>query len=130
MVGNVAVSVHLPLYLGVAGMLASSAWALVDQLRWSRTGFAVPAAFAGSLIQTAGETWHACSHLQLTTHIAPIAFAVSFIGMVIVIAALVAGRHESRRRAREMGEGRRVAPQSLTPRAAAHRVGRQTGGHP
>jgi hypothetical protein len=101
-------TVHLPLYFGVAGMLVSSAWALVDHLKRRETGLAIPVAFAGALIQTAGETWHAYSHLQLTTHIGPSAFAVSFIGMVIVIAALVADSRSGRRRAAGIGEGRRA----------------------
>ena len=102
-------TVHLPLYFGVAGMLVSSTWGLIDHLRRSETGLAIPGAFVGSLIQTAGETWHAYSHLQLTTHTGPIAFSVSFIGMVIVAAALVAGRRGDRRRAAGVGERRRAA---------------------
>jgi len=102
-------TVHLPLYLGVAGMLVSSAWALVDHLRRSESGLTIPVAYAGSLVQTAGETWHAYSHLQLTTHVGPIAFTLSFIGMVIVAAALVADRRKSRRHAADIGAGRRTA---------------------
>jgi len=102
-------TVHLPLYLGVAGMLVSSTWALVDHLRRSERGLAIPVAFVGSLIQTAGETWHAYSHLQLITHMGPIALSVSFIVMVIVAAALVAGRRADRPRAAEVGERRRAA---------------------
>ncbi len=102
-------TVHLPLYIGVVGMLLSSTWALVDQLRRSETGVAVPVAFAGSLVQTAGETWHAYTHLQLTMHSGPIAFTVSFFGMLIVTSALALGGRRGPWRAARDGEGRRSA---------------------
>jgi hypothetical protein len=101
-------TVHPPLYIGVAGMLLSSAWALVDWLVRARRGIAVPVAFGGALVQTAGEAWHAYSHLQLTTHVGPIAFTVSFVGMVIVASALVHGRRR-RGRVPEHAERRRAA---------------------
>ena len=101
-------TVHLPLYIGVLGMLVSSAWAFVEQRRRRETGRAVPVAFMGALVQTAGESWHAYSHLQLSTHVGPIAFTVSFIGMLIVASALVFGRH-SGPRAITTGERRRTA---------------------
>ncbi|HEV8438552.1 MAG TPA: hypothetical protein VGT40_10700 [Methylomirabilota bacterium] len=102
-------TVHLPLYIGVVGMLLSSAWALVDQLKRSEIGVAVPVAFVGSLVQTAGESWHAYTHLQLTTHSGPIAFTVSFFGMLIVACALVLGWRRGRRRVASGVEGRRAA---------------------
>jgi hypothetical protein len=78
-------------------MLVSSSWALIDQLKRSETGRAVPVAFMGALVQTAGESWHAYSHLQLETHVGPLAFTVSFIGMLIVVSALVVGRRRGPR---------------------------------
>src|SRR5687768_16260896 len=89
-------TVHLPLYIGVLGMLLSSAWALIEQRTRHETGLAIPVAFFGALVQTAGETWHAYSHLQLSTHIGPIAFTVSFAGMIIVAAALWLDRRHRR----------------------------------
>jgi hypothetical protein len=44
-----------------------------------------------------GESWHAYSHLQLTTHVGPLAFSVSFVGMLIVLGALIVGGRQARR---------------------------------
>lgn len=90
-------TVHLPIYIGVVGVLLSTAWALVDQVRRSRTGIALPLAFAGALVAATGEAWHAYTHLQLTTHHGPVAWIVALVGFVTVIVALVfAGRHGRR----------------------------------
>ncbi|MGH7318214.1 MAG: hypothetical protein ACRELA_01080 [Candidatus Rokuibacteriota bacterium] len=90
-------TVHLPLYLGVVGVLLSTAWAVVDRVRRSRTAIALPLAFAGALVATTGEAWHAYTHLQLTTHSGPVAWTVALIGFITVIVALVlAGRHGRR----------------------------------
>jgi cytochrome bd-type quinol oxidase subunit 2 len=87
-------TVHLPLYIGVVGVLLSTAWALADQVRRAHTGVALPLAFAGAVVATTGEAWHAYSHLRLTTHSGPVAWTVALIGFVTVIVALVAaGRH-------------------------------------
>lgn len=64
-------TVHLPIYIGVLSVLVSTAWALVDQMRRSKIGVALPVAFAGALVSTAGESWHAYTHLQLSTHSGP-----------------------------------------------------------
>jgi hypothetical protein len=47
-------TVHLPIYIGVLSVLVSTAWALVDQMRRSKIGLALPVAFAGALVSTAG----------------------------------------------------------------------------
>jgi hypothetical protein len=48
-------TVHLPIYIGVLSVLVATAWALVDQIRRSKVGIALPAAFAGALVSAAGE---------------------------------------------------------------------------
>jgi hypothetical protein len=84
-------SVHLPLYLGVLAVLITTGWALVER----RSGSAV--AFAGALLSTAGEAWHAFIHLRLSTKGGPVAEGVAVIGFVVVITAVwVGGREEQR----------------------------------
>ena len=90
-------TVHLPLYIGVLSVLVTTAWALVDQMRRSKTGVALPVAFAGALVSTAGEIWHAYTHLQLSTHSGAIAGITSSFGFIVVVTALwLAGRHARR----------------------------------
>ena len=93
-------TVHLPIYLGVAALVITTAWALVDQVRRGRRGVAAPLACVGGLLAAAGEGWHAYSHLQLTTHMGPVAFFVGFIGMLLVLGALIAGGRAERRERR------------------------------
>ena len=86
-------SVHLLLYVGVVSVLLSTGWALLDQLRRAERGLALPVAFAGAILSTAGEVWHAYEHLQLSiTHSAAIAGSTAFIGLGIIVAALWASR--------------------------------------
>src|SRR5712692_6066560 len=75
-------TVHLPLYLGVLSVVITS-------------GSAV--AFAGALLSTAAEAWHASIHLRLSARGGPIAEGVAMIGfIVVVIAVWVSGRQERR----------------------------------
>ena len=84
-------TVHLPLYLGVLSVVITSGWAFVER----RSGSAV--AFAGALLSTAAEAWHASIHLRLSTRGGPIAEGVAMIGfIVVVIAVWVGGRQERR----------------------------------
>jgi hypothetical protein len=53
-------SVHLLLYSGVVSVLLSTGWALLDQLWRGEYSLALPVAFAGALLSTAGEGWHSC----------------------------------------------------------------------
>src|SRR5262249_24822240 len=88
-------TVHIPIYGGVLWVLRTTAWALIDRAGRPPIGAAFPVAFVGALISTAGEAWHAFSHLQLSTHTAPIAGGVSFVGLVIVATAMwVSGRRD------------------------------------
>jgi uncharacterized BrkB/YihY/UPF0761 family membrane protein len=92
-------TVHIPIYVGVLCVLLTTAWALIDQARRPPIGAAFPVAFVGALVSTLGEAWHAYRHLQLDTHGAPIAGAVSFAGFLVVAAAMwVSGRRDRRRK--------------------------------
>jgi FtsH-binding integral membrane protein len=102
-------TVHLPLYIGVLSVFVSTAWALIDQMRRSKIGVALPVAFAGALVSTAGEIWHAYTHLQLSTHSGPIAGITSSLGFIVVVTALwLAGRHDRRAAADHVYERRRA----------------------
>lgn len=90
-------TVHLPIYLGVVAMVATTAWVLVDHVRRARRGVAIPLAVVGALLAAAGEGWHAYSHLRLSTHMGPLAFGVGFLGMLILLGALIASGRSARR---------------------------------
>ena len=81
-------TVHVPIYIGVVAVLLTTAWTLVDRMRQSRAGMALPIAFAGAVVSAAGEGWHAYSHLQLSTHSGPIAEFTSIFGLIIVATAV------------------------------------------
>ena len=88
-------SVHLPLYIGVLAVLLTTLWALIAQVRQSRTGIALPVALLGALVAAAGEGWHAYTHLQLSTHSAAIAGTTALLGFIVVVTAVwQAGSHE------------------------------------
>jgi uncharacterized BrkB/YihY/UPF0761 family membrane protein len=92
-------TVHLPIYVGVLSVLVTTAWALVDQIRRSKIGVALPVAFAGALVATAGEIWHAYTHLQLSTHSGPIAGITAVFGFIVVVTALWLATYHGRREA-------------------------------
>jgi uncharacterized BrkB/YihY/UPF0761 family membrane protein len=100
-------TIHIPIYVGLLCVLMTTAWALIDQARRPPIGAAFPIAFVGAAIATAGEAWHAYSHLQLSTHTAPVAGAVSFAGFLIVAAAMwVSGRRDRRRKSADVDQRR------------------------
>jgi hypothetical protein len=82
-------TVHLPLCLGVLSVLITTGWAFVER----RSGS--PIAFAGALLSTAAEAWHASIHLRLNMRGGPIAEGVAMIGFVVVVIAVwIGGRQE------------------------------------
>ncbi len=82
-------TVHLLLYLGVLSVLITTAWALVER----RSGSAI--AFAGALLSTSAEAWHASIHLRLSTRGGPIAEGLAVVGFIVVVTAVwVGGRRE------------------------------------
>jgi hypothetical protein len=84
-------TVHLPLYLGVLGVLITTARALVERM----SGSAI--AFSGALLSTAAEAWHASVHLSLSTRGGPIAEGVAVVGFVVVVTAVWVGGRQERR---------------------------------
>src|SRR5204863_10101594 len=85
-------TVNLPLCLGAPWVVITGGWAFVER----RSASAV--AFAGALLSTAAEAWHASIHLRLSTRGGPIAEGVAMIGFIVVVIAGWAGGREERRR--------------------------------
>jgi len=102
-------TVHLPLYIGAASMLASTSGALLCQMRRSSTGITPPIAFAGAVLSAGAEAWHAYSHLRLDTHSAPVAGTLSVIGFVVVVIGMSVSSWERRRRAARTTRAPRAA---------------------
>jgi hypothetical protein len=102
-------TVHLPIYVGVLAVLASTTWALIDRARRGRAGIALPLAFAGALVAATGEAWHAYMHLQLSTHGGPIAAGTAALGLLVVIVAVWRSGRGARRRAAADIDRRRAA---------------------
>ena len=101
-------TVHLPLYIGAASVLASTSAAFLRQRRRSAPGIALSIAVAGALLSVTGEAWHAASHLRLDTHSAPVAGILSAVGFLVVVIAM-ASHGRRRRRAAETTDTRRAA---------------------
>jgi hypothetical protein len=102
-------TVHLPLYIGAACVLVTTAWALFRQTRRSEAGIALPIAFAGAVLSAGAEAWHASAHLQLDTHGAPVAGMLSFVGFLVVVIAMSLSRPGRRRRDANRADERRAA---------------------
>lgn len=90
-------TVHLVLYVGAAGVLVTTAVALLRQIRRSAATLALGIAFGGAMLSTAAEAWHAYSHLTLDTSHAPIAGLLSGVGFVVVVAAMALSGWRRRR---------------------------------
>ena len=102
-------TVHLPLYIGAASVLASTAGALLRQARRLAIGIVMPIAFGGAALSAAAEAWHAYSHLHLDTHSAPIAGALSVVGFLVVVIAMSLSSGRWRRRSLDTTNKRRAA---------------------
>jgi hypothetical protein len=101
-------TVHLVLYVGVIGLLASTAWVFAKRGPRAIGGTARLVACLGAVLQAIGETWHAVSHLRL--HANPLPELFGFGGLIVAVAAtFVAQRAESRRAARPDVNRRRAA---------------------
>lgn len=87
-------TVHLLLYLGVVSLCVVTAWALFARSRRTGTGFALPLAFAGALLQLGGEIRHAYVHLQLRPNAFP--ELIGFVGLAVVIGATIAAGRGAR----------------------------------
>jgi len=102
-------TVHLPLYLGAACVLAATAVALEHRTRYAPAGRALPIALAGAGLSAFAEAWHATSHLGLDTHHAPVFGIMSAAGFLVVVGAMVLSRERVRRRTAGAGRTRRRA---------------------
>jgi hypothetical protein len=60
-------TVHLPLYVGVAPVLVTTRWAFFEALAQRRAGGACWLVMAGAVLSMVGEAWHAVMHLRLDT---------------------------------------------------------------
>jgi hypothetical protein len=89
------VTVHLPLYIGVLSVLATTALGFAGAIRHSRSAGAWSVAAFGALLSAVGETWHAAAHLQLNTHAGAMAGSLSPVGFLIVAVATWRAREPS-----------------------------------
>jgi hypothetical protein len=111
MIGHL-VTVHLPLYIGVTGLLISTAWAALAHARRSGISRAPLLAVGGAVVQTVGEAWHAYSHLAMRPN--PIPEIVGFAGLVIaVIATFTSGRSVGHSPDRDLTTSRAARPRGL-----------------
>ena len=81
-------TVHLPLYVGVAAVLVTTLWAFVDANRRGRASGAWRLAVAGALLSTVGEAWHAVMHMRLDAHAGAVAGSLSPVGLILVAGAV------------------------------------------
>jgi hypothetical protein len=100
------VTIHLPLYVGAAGVLIATSRALLLQMRRRARDRGLPIAWVGALVSAGAEGWHAYSHLQLDTHTAPIAGVLSGVGFVVVVLAMALSSVARRQRTSEPKGGR------------------------
>jgi hypothetical protein len=106
------VTVHLPLYIGVLSVLATTAWGFAGAIRHSRSAGARSVAAFGALLSAVGETWHAAAHLQLNTARRrdgrkPVTGGVSHCGRRDVAGARAVERRCGRRRSAPGGVSQR-----------------------
>jgi hypothetical protein len=102
-------TVHLPLYVGAASLVASTSVALLHHVRRSHGGLALTVAAAGAVLSAGAEVWHAASHLRLDTHSGPIAGTLSFIGFLVALVAVSVSTTRRRRGHGDTGKRRHAA---------------------
>ena len=86
-------TIHLVFYVGVLGLFASVVRALIDHGMPHPGGGALTVAFVGAVVQVAGETWHAVSHLRLRG--TPTPEFVAYGGLVVAVAAFFFARRSA-----------------------------------
>jgi len=99
-------TVHLPLYVGVAAVLVTTLWAFFEALARGRAGGAWWLAVAGAVLSMVGEAWHAVTHLRLDTHAGALAGSLSPIGLILVAGAVWRARRARQGRAADGGQRR------------------------
>jgi hypothetical protein len=102
-------TVHLPLYVGAASLLAATAAALLHARERRMARRALRVAFAGAVVSVGAELWHASSHLNLDTHSGPVAGTLSFVGFLVAAGAMAAWSWRRRGRASNARRDRRAA---------------------
>ena len=99
-------TVHVPLYIGVAAVLVTTLWAFAEARREGRAGGMWWIAVFGALLSTAGEAWHAVMHLQLEAHAGALAGSLSPVGLILVAGAVWRAGRERPAGAADRGQRR------------------------
>jgi len=86
-------TIHLVFYVGVLGFFASMMRVLIDHGVRGPGGGALVVAFAGAVVQVAGEMWHAVSHLRLRG--TPTPEFVAYGGLIVAVAAFFFARRSA-----------------------------------
>ena len=94
-------TIHLVFYIGVLGLFASLLRLFLDHGPRGLGGGALMVAFAGSVVQVIGETWHAVSHLRLRA--TPTPELVAYGGLVVAVAAFLVARRATHTGSRDGG---------------------------
>ena len=79
-------SVHAIFFVGVLALLAATGWALMHRGQRAEGVLSMGLAFAGAIIQTAGQAWDVYGHLHGTTG-GPIAWTMIAAGPLIAATA-------------------------------------------
>lgn len=101
-------TVHIPFYVAILALVATTGWASIDQRRQGRGGFAIPLTFAMAVGQVIGQVWDAWQHLKLSTG-GPIAWTLIVLGIVGVPIVLWTDGRRARRAVDGDARRRRVA---------------------
>jgi hypothetical protein len=102
-------TVHMPLYVGAACVLATTAIALERRTRHAPAGVALPVALAGAALSAFAECWHAIAHLGLDARHAPLFGILSVTGFLVVIGATALANGPRQRRPAAARGNRRAA---------------------
>jgi hypothetical protein len=89
-------------------LLVSTAWALAEQSRRAGRGLAIPVAFAGAAVQTAGEAFHVYTHLQLRPE-GVVPAMVAMLGLIVAVGAMALSRRGRQSRTTHGAGHRRAA---------------------
>ena len=88
-------SVHAVFFVGVLALLVGTGWTLMHRGQRSEGVLSMAVAFAGSIVQTAGQAWDIYGHLHRTTG-GPIAWTMIAAGPLIAATALLLGGRRRR----------------------------------
>jgi undecaprenyl pyrophosphate phosphatase UppP len=97
-------TVHIPFYVSILALLGATAWAVIQQARHARRGWAMPIGLVAAIGQVIGQVWDAIGHLRLRNG-GPVAWTLMILGPIVVAAALVI---EARHERKELPSGHRA----------------------